>query len=467
MRYEVRQILALVILLGSLAGNALAQQPTANQQPIPVHLQVDAGTPLRLYITKRVSYRAGEAVEAKSIEPVWAFDRIVIPAGATVEGRVAKLDSVSKMMRAQAMVGGDFTPLKVAQVSFLKLILPDGRSLPLQTEETVGLSTVYVPPRPSKKPKKQKARSANSTRVRQFLKQQAQSQANVRSRGLYELVRGPNKLEWLENFALSKLPYHPQWYRSNTRFDAVLTQPLDFGNVEVAASELAKPGTPPPPDSTAQMTLLTTVSSSDAKVGDPMQGVLSLPLFTPDHKVLLPQGTHFTGRITSARRARMWHRGGKLRFAIEEVEVPRDETAAENTAAAATREPQRTQAQMVAVEAGPKPVKVDSEGTATATESKTRLLRPAIAALIAAKSMDNDAGKQTASGSAPSNSTGPLVRWVLRLWLTRDSGLIRTDPDRNRPRLLRTGLVGLFDRHLARKRSYLPKEHCHRYPVWE
>jgi hypothetical protein len=52
----------------------------------------------------------------------------------------------------------------------------------------------------------------------------------------------------------------------------------------------------------------------------------------------------------------------------------------------------------VAVEADPNAVKVDSEGTATATESKTRLLRPVIAALVAAKSLDNDAGKQTAAG---------------------------------------------------------------------
>jgi hypothetical protein len=58
------------------------------------------------------------------------------------------------------------------------------------------------------------------------------------------------------------------------------------------------------------------------------------------------------------------------------------------------------------MEADPKAVKVDSEGTATATESKTRLLRPAIAALVAVKTLDQDAGKQTASGSGSSNLGG-------------------------------------------------------------
>ena len=60
----------------------------------------------------------------------------------------------------------------------------------------------------------------------------------------------------------------------------------------------------------------------------------------------------------------------------------------------------------MSVEADPKAVKVDPEGTATATESKTRLLRPAIAALVAAKSLDNDAGKQTASGTGTPNTAG-------------------------------------------------------------
>src|SRR5438105_15941078 len=76
----------------------------AEPQPIPVHLQLNAGTPLRLYITKRVSYREGESVQAKVAEPAWAFDRIVIPAGTVVRGRVVALDAVPAMERAMAIV---------------------------------------------------------------------------------------------------------------------------------------------------------------------------------------------------------------------------------------------------------------------------------------------------------------------------------------------------------------------------
>ena len=102
----------------------------------------------------------------------------------------------------------------------------------------------------------------------------------------------------------------------------------------------------------------------------------------------------------------MFHRGGKLRFTIEQVEAPGGQPAVDSKGAAEDYTRQSVQGQLVSVEADPKAVKVDSEGTARATESKTRLVRPAIAAIVATKSLDNDTGKQTASGAGTPNSGG-------------------------------------------------------------
>lgn len=74
-------------------------------------------------------------------------------------------------MCVRAMVGGDFTPLKRAQVSFTSLTLPDGRTMPLDTEESLGLRTIYVPPRPAKRPNNEITSSANTSRVGKFLRQ--------------------------------------------------------------------------------------------------------------------------------------------------------------------------------------------------------------------------------------------------------------------------------------------------------
>jgi hypothetical protein len=215
---------------------------------------------------------------------------------------------------------------------------------------------------------------------------------------MLDFVHTPNKREWLEDFLWAKLPYHPQWYRTGTRFDAVLEKPLDFGDVSLPAKNLKQIGTQPPRDTPVPVRFLSTVNSKDARVGDPVEGVLSQPLFSSDHALVLPEGTRLSGKVTLSRPARLFHRGGQLRFTFDSVQPPPVASIPVRSAP--------TQAQLTAAEETSGRLQIDSEGTVKATESKTRLLRPVIAGLIAAKSMDNDAGKQTASGGADANISG-------------------------------------------------------------
>ncbi|HZQ55967.1 MAG TPA: hypothetical protein VFB14_27480 [Bryobacteraceae bacterium] len=235
---------ALLVAAIAASGHSIhAQQTIAPGKKIPVHLEVPAGTPLRLYLTHKVWYRQGEPIEAKFAEPVWAFDRVVIPAGMVAEGSIVSLNPVSKLVRTRAVVGGDFTPLKQALASFTTARLPDGRTIALQTQETIGLAAIFVPPRAGEK---RTAKRGKLHVAEKMLERQGTNQLNVRTRGLFDLVRAPNKREWLTNFAMSKLPYHPQWYRNGTRFDAILEKPLDFGTANIDARELQTIGTAPP-----------------------------------------------------------------------------------------------------------------------------------------------------------------------------------------------------------------------------
>src|ERR1700730_6896268 len=79
-----------------------ADDPNSN-----IALTVPSGAPVRVYLTKRISKRAGAPVEAKLVEPLYAFDREVVGAGATVLGRVSRVQPVSKWRRASAMMNGD------------------------------------------------------------------------------------------------------------------------------------------------------------------------------------------------------------------------------------------------------------------------------------------------------------------------------------------------------------------------
>src|SRR6478672_8864674 len=142
-----RAVLLSAIFLCALATFAAPQTvEEANTQASKlVPLTVDAGAPLRVYLTKRLTKRLNEPVHAKLIEPIFAFDREVIPAGTEVLGRVSRLVPASKFHRTMAIIGGDFTPLHQARVEFTTLTLPDGRQMALHTVETAPLTSIYSP----------------------------------------------------------------------------------------------------------------------------------------------------------------------------------------------------------------------------------------------------------------------------------------------------------------------------------
>lgn len=113
---------------------------TAAAQEVPVPLTVEAGVPLRLYLTQRLPMKIDTTAKAKLIEPVYVFDRIVIPAGSEVQGHVTALDKVGKLIRTKALLGGDFTPLHRARVEFTGVTLPNGQALALHTTSTAGFA---------------------------------------------------------------------------------------------------------------------------------------------------------------------------------------------------------------------------------------------------------------------------------------------------------------------------------------
>ena len=105
---------------------------TAASQTVP--LTVPAGTPLQVKIEKRIRIkRVNQRVEGRVVQPVFVFDKEVIPAGSGVTGHVARLSPVNKQKRFKAVLNGDFTPLKNPEIEFDALKLPDGETIPVKT----------------------------------------------------------------------------------------------------------------------------------------------------------------------------------------------------------------------------------------------------------------------------------------------------------------------------------------------
>jgi hypothetical protein len=371
-------------------ASATAQTAAGIETPT-ISLSVPSGAPLRLYLTKRISKRIGAPVEAKLLEPVFAFDREVIPAGTVAQGQVSRVQPVGKWQRVRAIVSGDFTPLRSAQVEFTTLVLPDGRTVSTHTVEAVGLNSFYVEPSKKKNAKAPPNQNGGILgTAKQTAKDRINGAINARSRGIADIVRGPSKKEKLEDLMWSKLPYHPQYVRRGTRFDAPLRDPLQFGMEPVKQADLAQLGSQPLPDSVVHARLLTALNSATAKQGEAVEVVVVVaPLFSPDHKLLFPEGTRLIGTVVVAKKARSFHRGGQLRFNFQRVDLPPE--VASLRLAAPRPEPMQTQAILAGAEGnGTAPVKVDSEGGVEAKESKTRFIAPVISLLLATRASDNE-----------------------------------------------------------------------------
>jgi hypothetical protein len=377
------------IIVASFFVPAVYGQTPADEAS-SVALHVPSGAPLRLYLTKRASKRVGAPVEAKLMEPIFGFDRQVIPAGTIVLGRVTQTQGVGKWQRVSTILNGDFTPIRRAQVEFTTLKLPDGREVGTDTVAAMGLNSIYIERSAKKKRKAQQERPPQNPNggilgtAKQTAKDRIQGVINARTNGFADIVRSPNKKEKLIDFLWSKAPYHPQYWRRGTRFDAPLRDPLDFGSACVKLADLAALGAQPAPDSVAHVRLLTALSSVSAKQGEMVEALLTAPLFSLEHKLVLPEGTRLTGEVVLAKRARHFHRAGQLRFNFQKVELPQE---AANLRPAEQRPvPIKTQATLAAAEgSGKAPIQVDSEGSVQAKESKTRFIAPAISAVIASQ----------------------------------------------------------------------------------
>jgi hypothetical protein len=339
------------------AGIAIASSPDQ-----PVELVVDAGRPLRLALDRRVRVkRVGQPVTATLTEPTYAYDRMVIPAGARAFGLIERLDRPSRRSRWLGFLRLDFSPARAATLRFDKLVLEDGTEIPLSTR--VGPAQGNVVLSTSEPPRKGLA-----TRTTDAAKASVhRTVGDIKRRG---------KLRRVKDGLLQGLPFHGQFIDEGTVYDAELLAPLAFGTV--VPIERAPAGTHAPPDAVLSARLLTSLGSASTPRGTPIHAVLTVPLLSEDQRLLLPEGTELTGEVTLARPARHFHRNGQLRILFESARV-------------ADEAPVSLMGSLFAAEvSGGRRLSIDDEGGARMTNSNTRFIAPALslAALAATTAME-------------------------------------------------------------------------------
>jgi hypothetical protein len=361
--------------------------------PAAIPLEVPAGTPLPVVLDQEVRLKkAGQPIHGKIAEPVYAFDKLVVPAGSEVTGSVTRIAGVSAMKRTISVLDANFSPSRDVEITFDQLILPDGRRVPLHTQVApasqgvLQFASATEATSQSKGSKENAAKKLAASKAGETKKEISRDWEAAR-----EQVKAPGKMHRLKRLAIAQLPYHPQYFEAGTRFNAELVDPLNFGTEELTPEKVHMVGTAPAAGSVIHALLKTPLSSATVQKGDAVEAVMTEPLFT-DSQLILPEGTLLKGSVLQVQPARRLHRNGQLRIVFHEIVPTRSAE-------------QHVEASLEGVEVkDDQHLSLDSEGGAQTTTPKTRYLTTGISIALAASSLapDADAG----SGGLSIGETG-------------------------------------------------------------
>jgi hypothetical protein len=336
-----------------------------------VALSIPTGTPLQVALDQEIHVKkVGQPIHGRIVEPVYAFDHIVIPIGSEVTGQVSKIGEISGGKRTAAALDADFTPERKVEVNFDDLVLADGRHFRLQSSVTPGSGqAIRFVAAAEGKEKKKGVKDAASEKTKQAKEQARQQWDNAMKQ-----LKTPGRMHRLTRYIEAQLPVHAQYIPAGTVYFAELTVPLDFGTELMTPQMAASIGGPLPPGSVVHARLITPLTSATTQKGEAVEAVISQPLLDGERHLILPQGSRFEGTVRQVQPARRRKKNGQLRIAFQKL-IPPDGIAEE------------VEATLEGVQSGKDAnVKLDSEGGAEASTPKTRYLATAVSLSLAAAS---------------------------------------------------------------------------------
>ncbi len=409
------RLVALLTLIGlTCAAPHVAAQPQENS----VELVVKSGTPLRVVLDQRITVkRVGQPVNGTLAEPVYAYDRIVLPVGARVLGHVRAFKEAPRAERARAMLGGSFTTLRQVIVEFDTVVMDDGHEIPIHTvvkgsparmrrQVAGGNRNADTDADADEDPSSVIARAKE--RVKEGV-QRARADIAQRKDDAIAALKEPGKLDRFKEAVINRLPYHPQFVGKGTVYNAELVSAVSMGEVTPAA---LVSGAMPAPRSVLKARLVTALDSAKTPRGTPIQAVITEPVFSSDHQLVLAEGTLLKGEVTFTKTSRHFRRNGQLRFLFESVQPPAQDS-------------RTLLASLYSVESSTDDhVALDDEGGASVSNPNSRFIAPSLAILALRRTadagerrMDNDADDTAAAtvrpGAVGSRSLGGFIGFGL------------------------------------------------------
>src|ERR1700683_2938058 len=132
---------------GSTPDPVLAHRLAAATSMSPkidvITLTIPKGTPMQVALDEETRIRGvGQPIHGHIVEPVYAFDQLVVPVGTEATGQVTKIEPVSKGKRTLEALNADFTPPRQIDVEFTELVFANGKRVPIRTLITLGSGRV-------------------------------------------------------------------------------------------------------------------------------------------------------------------------------------------------------------------------------------------------------------------------------------------------------------------------------------
>ena len=348
-----------------------------------VSLIVPKGMAVQIALDEEVRIRkVGQPISGHVVEPVYAFDKLVVPVGTTATGEITKIEGISNGKRTLSALDADFTPAHKIDVEFTEFVLPDGKHLSIHTRVTPGSGQViqFITAADADQQKDTKHAAAAKAK-------EAKAEAKREWDSAMQQVKEPGKVRKIERYAFAQLPVHPQYIDAGTVYLAELQQPLDFGSEPLTPQLAASLISLPPDGSFVRARLMTPLSSATSQIDDQVEAMLTRPLFDGD-RLILPQGAILRGSIVQVEPARHMSRNGQLRFVFHELVLPNGLE-------------QKVSTVLAGVQAGKTDnLKLDSEGGARTTSPKSRYLQTGIALGLAAVSAAGDGDADVLNKSA-------------------------------------------------------------------
>ncbi len=378
------------LLLCDLAGGVDAQgTPTT---PDPAHrsstatgdrtaltsfetipLVVPQGIAIQIALDKETRVRkVGQPITGHVIEPVYAFDKLVVPVGTTATGQITRLQGASNGQRVLDALDAEFSPARKIDVEFTEFVLPDGKHLPIRTHVVPGSGQVIQFVTATDSDTKKGAKDVVSEKAKE-----AKEEAKREWTSAMAQVEQPGKVHKIERYAIGQLPAHPQYIDAGTIYLAELQDPLDFGTERLTPEVAESLRSHSPDGSFVRARLLTPLSSATSQNGDEVEAMLSRPVFDGD-LLVLPQGAVLKGSVVQVEPARYMSRNGQLRFVFHDLVLPSGLDEKVSAVLAGVQSPKADN------------LKLDAESGAQATSPKTRYLQTGIALGLAAVSAAGD-----------------------------------------------------------------------------